>query len=331
MDPLTHTATGLFLSRAGLNRWTPHATPVLLLAANAPDIDILAAGGGGLCYLQFHRHITHSLLLAPVLAVFAVLVVRAAGGRSLRWGPAFLAALAGVASHLLLDLTNMYGIRLLLPFSGEWLRLDLTGLIDPWIWAALAVALAAPWLSRLVASEIASGNVRRAPFGRGWAIFALLFLLLYNGGRAVLHARAVAVLDARIYQGGAPLRVAALPEPNPLRWRGIVETADFYAVQDFSLADDFDPGRSQVFYKAPPEPALDAARATPAFRAFLGFSQYPLWRVTAADLPENARQVQAIDMRFGTPLAPAFTASALVDSADRVLRSSFTWVRVRPR
>src|ERR1043165_1620564 len=45
MDPLTHTATGLFLSRAGLNRWTPLATPILLLAANAPDIDIGGVGG----------------------------------------------------------------------------------------------------------------------------------------------------------------------------------------------------------------------------------------------------------------------------------------------
>jgi len=35
MDPLTHTATGLFLSRIGLKRWTPLATPILLLAANA--------------------------------------------------------------------------------------------------------------------------------------------------------------------------------------------------------------------------------------------------------------------------------------------------------
>ena len=43
MDQLTHTAVGLFLGRAGLNRWTPHATPILIMAANAPDIDIVAA------------------------------------------------------------------------------------------------------------------------------------------------------------------------------------------------------------------------------------------------------------------------------------------------
>ncbi len=28
MDNLTHTAVGFFLSRAGLNRWTPRATPI---------------------------------------------------------------------------------------------------------------------------------------------------------------------------------------------------------------------------------------------------------------------------------------------------------------
>src|SRR5262252_6337057 len=37
MDNLTHTAIGLFLSRAGLNRLTPRATAILLLASNAPD------------------------------------------------------------------------------------------------------------------------------------------------------------------------------------------------------------------------------------------------------------------------------------------------------
>ena len=65
MDQLTHTAVGLFLSRAGLKRWTPLATPILLLAANAPDIDIVTAAGGSLNYLHYHRHLTHSLLGCP--------------------------------------------------------------------------------------------------------------------------------------------------------------------------------------------------------------------------------------------------------------------------
>ena len=52
MDQFTHTATGLFLSRAGLNRATPYAAPILMLAANAPDADIVSLAGGSLNYLH---------------------------------------------------------------------------------------------------------------------------------------------------------------------------------------------------------------------------------------------------------------------------------------
>ena len=69
MDNLTHTAIGLFLSRAGLGRWSPSATPIVLLAANAPDIDVLSAVGGSLNYLHYHRQITHSLVAMPCFSL----------------------------------------------------------------------------------------------------------------------------------------------------------------------------------------------------------------------------------------------------------------------
>src|ERR1700683_1706082 len=126
MDPLTHTLTGLFLSRAGLNRWTPRASAILMLAANAPDIDVVSAAGGSLNYLHYHRHLTHSLAAMPVMAMLPVLLVRGVSRKPVHWLGAFFAALIAVGSHLLLDWTNSYGIRLLLPFSGQWLRLDWT-------------------------------------------------------------------------------------------------------------------------------------------------------------------------------------------------------------
>lgn len=332
MDPLTHTATGLFLGRIGLKRWTPRAMPILLLAANAPDIDILTAAGGPLNYLHFHRHLTHSLAAMPLMAILPVLLVRWAGRKPVRWLGAWLAALAAVATHLLLDYTNMYGIRLLLPFSGDWLRLDLTSVIDLWIWAVLLLSVAGPFVSRLVGSEIGSRAARPAHYGRGFAWFALAFLLLYNCGRGVLHARAVAVLDSRLYEQTAPLRVAALPNAaNPLLWRGIVETRDFYAVEDFNLAGEFDPTRAAVFRKPGPDAAMEAAARTEAFRRFADFSQFPLWRVSPASEPENGRTVELLDMRFGTPREPGFVATALVDERNRVLKSSFSFGAARPR
>src|ERR1035438_10733462 len=86
MDNLTHTAIGLFLSRIGLGRWSPGATPIVLIAANIPDIDVVCSAGGALNYLPYHRHLTHSLLLMPVMALAAVVVVRVAGGGPGRGG-----------------------------------------------------------------------------------------------------------------------------------------------------------------------------------------------------------------------------------------------------
>jgi len=331
MDPLTHTATGLFLSRAGLNRWTPNAAPILMLAANAPDIDIVTAGGGSLNYLCYHRHLTHSLIAMPVMAILPVLLVWGVFRKTVHWKGAFLAALIAVASHLLLDSTNVYGIRLFLPFSSEWVRLDLTGIIDFWIWGALLLGIAGPALARLVGSEISSGGARPAHHGRGFAILALLFVLCYDGGRAVLHARAVATLDARLYQGEAPDRVVAIPSQNPLQWQGVVETREFYQVSDVDLTEPFNPARGQIFYKPAPDPALNGARQSSTFQKFLSFDQVPLWRVTPTSEPEGAKIVELFDMRFGTPQAPGFMTRAVVDRSGRVVETAFQFGAARPR
>ena len=332
MDNLTHTAIGLFLSRIGLGRWSPGGTAIVVVAANIPDIDVVSAAGGPLTYLAYHRHLTHSLLLMPVMALAAVAVVRLARRKPVRWAWAFWAALIAVASHLALDWTNVYGIRLLLPFSSEWLRADTTSVVDLWIWAVLALCIIGPFLARLVGSEISSGAAKERHHGRGFAWFALLLVLFYNGGRRVLHARAVASLASRMYDGAVPLRTAAMPDVvNPLKWRGIVETPGAFVIQEVNLATDPGNGRGTIFHKPEAEPAMDVARRTEAFQGFLRFAQYPLWRVTPYAGMEDGKLVEVFDMRFGTPLAPGFVARAVVDSRMRVVESSFQFGAVRPR
>jgi inner membrane protein len=266
------------------------------------------------------------------MAILTVALVRVAGRSPVRWLGAFAAALIAVASHLLLDLTNVYGIRLLLPFSGRWFHLDWTSVIDLCIWAVFLLCVAGPFLARLVGSEITSGAGRERHHGRGFAIFALIFLLAYNYGRSVLHARALSVMDSRIYQEMTATRVVAGPDAvNPLRWRGLVETRDFWAAADLRLWDEFDPVRATIFHKPEPDPAIPPAAATPEFREFLAFSQDPLWRVVPVAEPENARRVEVIDLRFGTPSEPGLMVSALVSARLEVLESAMRWGTVRPR
>ncbi len=179
MDNVSHSLMGLALSRAGLNRLTPRATALLLLSANMPDMDIVALAKGQLTYLEIHRGPTHCLLAVPVLAVECVLIVAAFCRMRLPWFKAWMVCCIGVLSHLLLDLTNNYGIRLGLPFSLQWFHLDLNSLTDWPIVAALSLAAIWPWLSGLVSGEI--GETKKSN-GQGIAI-AMLFLAIRSRTR----------------------------------------------------------------------------------------------------------------------------------------------------
>ncbi len=316
MDNLTHTLTGLMLSRAGLNRFHAQSAAILILAANIPDVDAVSLFAGAGPYLHYHRGITHALIAAPVMALIPLAIVRLAVRKPIAWFAGYLLALIGLANHLLLDFTNMYGIRLYLPFSDAWLRLDLTGVVDVWIWAALLLAFLGPVLSRLVSSEIGAKHTT----GRAAPICALLFILLYDGGRAFLHERAVAVQAARLYNGQAPRRVVALPGAvNPLSWKGIVETDSAFYINQVSLSTEFDPASGKILFKAEQTPAMQAASRTEVFHDLLAFAPFVSWQATPAPDSENAVRVEAVDLRFGG----GFTANAIVEG-NRVLRAWFS-------
>jgi inner membrane protein len=315
MDNLTHSLTGLMLSRAGLNRFYPRATLLLIVSANIPDIDFVAILRGPLYYFEQHRGITHSVAAAPVMAFLSVLVACAVGRTMRGWVAAWGLAMIGVASHLLLDWTNTYGIRLLFPFSAEWFHLDLINLFDLLVWAVLLLAWVAPMIGKLVSGEIGAqpGN------GRGLAIFALSFFLVYDFGRFLSHQRAVEILNSRVYRDGPPLRAAAFPagSVNPLEWLGWIERPEFVMHFTVNVLKEFDPTAGTIIFKPPPSAAMEAARQAKPVAVFLKFAQYPLWSIRPLDNPEGSRDVTLEDWRF------PFAAQAVLDSSNRVISSSF--------
>jgi inner membrane protein len=319
MDNLTHSLVGFMIARSGIDRKIPKAAALMILAANVPDIDVVSGLGGSLNYLKWHRSYSHALAAAPVMALLPLLVLMIFRVRPSIWG--YLFSLLGVLSHLLLDWTNLYGIRLLLPFSSEWLRLDQTDIVDPWIWALLFLAIAGPALARLVGSEI--GAKSGAGPRRGWAWFALLAILGYEGARYAAHSRALAVMGAHIYNGSIAKRLSAMPDRmNPWRWRGIAEGEGFVDIVPIDLGAEFDPSEGRIEYAPEPNPAIDIARRTPAFEGFASFSQLPFWKITP--VPDGTR-VELIDLRFGTPQHPGFEASAVVDASGQAHDSHFAF------
>jgi inner membrane protein len=144
MDNLAHSLVGLSAAKAGLERLSPGATTVCILAANAPDIDFLSAfSGDRWTVLHYHRGISHSLvgtfvlaLIIPTIFYLGDLAVSRVRRRpaSLRFFGLLLASLIAAATHPLLDWTNNYGVRPLLPWSGKWFYGDLVFVVDPVLW-----------------------------------------------------------------------------------------------------------------------------------------------------------------------------------------------------
>lgn len=129
MDNLTHSLVGLVAAKAGLEKLSPGATVLCILAANVPDTDIVALIGGRWNYLHHHRGITHSILGAFVLALtlplifFSAdrLIARIRGRQSgVRLKGLMIASLLVTATHPFMDWTNNYGIRPFLPWSSGW-------------------------------------------------------------------------------------------------------------------------------------------------------------------------------------------------------------------
>ena len=192
----------------------------------------------------------------------------------------YAGCLLAVLSHLLLDWTNVYGVRLMLPFNAKWYHLDISNLIDPVILGVLLAALAIPALVALISSEIA-GKKSAGP-RLAWAWFALVAVLGYDTGRWMAHQRAISLIDAHNYRGAPALRIGVFPV-SLFRWRGVVEGDGFVYEVPVDLTQDFDAAGGHTDYPAISSPAIDAARTTRTFQVFENFDQFPFWTLLPVD------------------------------------------------
>src|SRR5438128_4421194 len=179
MDGLTHSLVGLTSAKAGLERWSPYATVVCILSANAPDIDVISGFfGGRWTLLHYHRGITHSIIgtltlgfLIPSIfyAVDRAIAQRRKRPPQIRYRGLLIASLIAAATHPVMDWTNNYGVRPLLPWNGRWFYGDLVFIIDPYIWLVLggaAFLLTSDRLSKII----------------GWAALTIApTLLIFSG------------------------------------------------------------------------------------------------------------------------------------------------------
>ncbi len=123
-----------------------------LIAANLPDLDLLYSGitPAPLGYLLHHRGHTHTVPGLAALAVGLILSYRLLPPvRKLRLPDRlrlWMVIAIALASHILLDALNSYGVHPFYPTDVGWYYGDAVFIFEPWLWLVLGVTNA--WNAR---------------------------------------------------------------------------------------------------------------------------------------------------------------------------------------
>ena len=302
MDNLCHTLVGAALGEAGLKRRTAFGAGTLMIASNLPDVDVLVFATS-VPSVAFRRGWTHGVLadvLLPLLfSGIVMLVARWRRRHDIQPRQILLLAYIGVILHVLMDLLNNYGVRLLMPFSQHWFYGDVLFIIDPWLWIILSAGI---WFARRYRS------VRPA---RGSLLLATAYVLAMLVSARL--ARAEIIERWQQVEGRPPQALMVGPVPiTPLRRQIIIDAGDRYETGTFTWQprnvrfDPTDVPKNDV------DPRVAIAGNAPNIRAFLVWSRFPFWTLESWD---RGTRVTVGDMRFvGGPglAARNFTQSAIV-------------------
>jgi inner membrane protein len=303
MDNLCHTLAGAAFGEAGLKKHTRFGNATLMIAANLPDLDVLVFATS-VPSVAFRRGWTHGPLahvLLPIgLTAITLLVARALpardGGAPARALWLLLLSCVGVWSHVLLDLLNPYGLRILAPFSWQWFYGDTLFIIDPWLWLALGAGI---WVARRRSTP--------APARRALAASAIYILAMVIAARA---AREIVIDAWRSQYGREPRAVMVGPRPvTPLSRDVIIDAGDHYDRGTFRWLParvDFDP---PPVPKNDSDPRIAEAREERSIGGFLVWSRFPFWTLTSE---AGGTRVTVGDVRFAGQSPARFEASTVV-------------------
>jgi len=248
MDPLTQGLLGAVTAQLGF-RQRIGGWGVTWLAAGtamAADLDIFAGSVLRLFGVEadpltvmwrYHRGITHSLFVAPIIALLVALpwwlyrrrAKPPPGRERASLGLLFACLCVAAVTHPLLDWCTAYGTQLLAPFSDQRFALNAIAIVDIIYTPILLLTVLACFTAR----RFRGGQAPRATRVIGWAGLALstgylAFGLIVHGmviDRVTEHAQANAP------SGGSIVSVRAYPYLGTVfLWRATVEYEDSWLV-----------------------------------------------------------------------------------------------------
>ena len=299
MDSLSHPLTALALSAVAGAPHTPGRRRALVLASLLPDADyVIWKLDGPVTYFLHHRRLSHSLLLAPVIALVAAGVASLTAKKS-RFVDLLAPAALGVISHLALDMLTAFPTRALAPFSGAGVYGDTLFLFDvAWILFMLFTLLYARFR------------------GPGGARLAFTLPVAYLALAAWQHSVALHTLELAT---PSAIRRAALPAPfTPFTWLGL--SLDAEGITQWELATIAPAARViNRFPLPPPSPPLEKALSDPRVQDLAANSRFVALR-------DCGGEIAVIDLAFSNPLilhaltgpARAITPHSLAEKTQTV-------------
>ena len=303
MDNLCHTLVGAACGEAGLKQTTRWGNSILMIAANLPDVDVLAFATNTPA-VAIRRGWTHGVLAQALLPILLTAVVVALDrwrppqdGRShVRAGPVLVLAYVGVLTHVGLDWLNTYGVRLLMPFSNRWFYGDSVFIIDPWLWLSLGIGV------------LLARRYRRPHRASVALLVAALYISAMVGSARIARRH---VLEQWTKQNGVT-SASVMVGPsllNPLLRSVIIDAGDHYRYGAYEVLSATLSLQDETVWKNETHPAVLRARGDPRFRAVLVWARFPYFQIESE--PGGTR-VRLADMRFGPRVG---SVSTVVSSA----------------
>ena len=289
-----------------------HRRAALLAGAalgTLPDLDglpLALISDDPVVRMTWHRSISHSLFVLPLVAWAIWAWFRARGGRvaesPVRW---FWAIQAALVTHPVLDAFTVYGTQLWWPIPVPPTMWSSVFIIDPLYTVWLLVACGVAWWARerVVAQRVLAAGLVLSTAYLGWSLVA----------KAMVERDAEAALAARGLQHAPRFSV---PMPfNTLLWRVVVMTPDGYLEGERSLVADRGPMTFRAH--ASDTRALAAVAAFPSVQRLAWFN-HGFMRAKEID-----GQLVLSDLRMG--LEPDYIFNFAV-----ARRNSPTWRAIPP-
>ena len=282
MDTLTHGLIGILGSKTGFSqREGKIATIAFLIGAIFPDIDLIVSFFGPEFSLRYHRGITHSIIAAPLFAMFiAAVIYRFASFKKFVLLSVIVAL--GIYSHILFDLITSYGTVIFDPISMKRYSWNLVFILDPFITIPVVLGLILCWKWSDRALII---SVSILTFLGIYLMSNLCVKLLYEQKlRGFAAADSIAVTRSTVY-----------PRPlAPFFWMGVIETEDAFYKLDYSILRKA-PVRLDRISKIKKNVFIDRANYLKVTNLFKWFADYPIADYTEVN---GDHIVRYYDLRF---------------------------------